>query len=133
MTLRLRLVLALVVLVAAGLVLFGAATYTVFARSQYQRLDVSIQSYAPFIDQQLDDHLILTSISSYFHSYSDVTVDIDKGPLPFLTGYQTFKYDVGSEELRLANRGELRGVPLFDGFTLRHGRWPPRQIRRGQI
>jgi iron complex outermembrane recepter protein len=58
------------------------------------------------IDQQLDDRLILTSISSYFHSYSDVTVDIDKGPLPFLTGYQTFKYDVGSEELRLSNRGD---------------------------
>ena len=56
------------------------------------------------IDQQLGDQLNLTSISSYFHSYSDVTVDIDKGPLPFLTGYQTFKYDVGSEELRLANR-----------------------------
>jgi len=56
------------------------------------------------IDQQLSDRLNLTSISSYFHSYSDVTVDIDKGPLPFLTGYQTFKYDVGSEELRLANR-----------------------------
>jgi iron complex outermembrane recepter protein len=58
------------------------------------------------LEQQLDDHLSLTSISSYFHSYSDVTVDIDKGPLPFLTGYQTFKYDVGSEELRLANSGD---------------------------
>jgi iron complex outermembrane receptor protein len=58
------------------------------------------------LEQQLDDRLSLTSISSYFHSYSDVTVDIDKGPLPFLTGYQTFKYDVGSEELRLANSGD---------------------------
>jgi iron complex outermembrane receptor protein len=58
------------------------------------------------VEQQLDSHLNLTSISSYFHSYSDVTVDIDKGPLPLLTGYQTFKYDVGSEELRLANSGD---------------------------
>jgi iron complex outermembrane recepter protein len=58
------------------------------------------------LEQQLDDQVNLTSISSYFHSYADVTVDIDKGPLPLLTGYQTFKYDVGSEELRLANRGE---------------------------
>jgi iron complex outermembrane recepter protein len=58
------------------------------------------------LEQQLDDRLSVTSISSYFHSYSDVTVDIDKGPLPFLTGYQAFKYDVGSEELRLANSGD---------------------------
>jgi iron complex outermembrane receptor protein len=58
------------------------------------------------IDHQLDHHLNLTSISSYFHSYSDVTVDIDKGPIPFLTGYQIFKYDVGSQEVRLANSGD---------------------------
>jgi hypothetical protein len=25
-------------------------------------------------------------------------------------------------EERFANRGELRGISLFDGFTLRHGR-----------
>ena len=55
------------------------------------------------VEQGLADHLTLTSISSYFHSYADVTVDIDKGPLPLLTGYQRFKTDVGSEELRLAN------------------------------
>ena len=58
------------------------------------------------VDQVLGDHLNLTSISSYFHSYADVTVDIDKGPIPFLTGYQTFKYDVGSQELRLASTGD---------------------------
>jgi iron complex outermembrane recepter protein len=43
------------------------------------------------VDQRIGDHLDLTSISSYFHSYQDVTVDIDKGPFPFLTGYQAFK------------------------------------------
>jgi iron complex outermembrane receptor protein len=58
------------------------------------------------IDQQLDDHLNLTSISSYFHSYLAETVDVDKGPLPILTGYVTSKYDVGSQEVRLANSGD---------------------------
>jgi iron complex outermembrane receptor protein len=58
------------------------------------------------IDQRIGDHLDLTSVSSYFHSYQDVTVDIDKGPLPFLTGYQAFKTDVGSQEVRLANSGD---------------------------
>jgi iron complex outermembrane receptor protein len=58
------------------------------------------------IDQRLGQSLNLTSISSYFHSYADVTVDVDKGPLPFLTAHQAFKYDVGSQELRLANAGD---------------------------
>jgi len=34
---------------------------------------------------------------------------------------------------RVANRGELRGIPLLDGLRLPHGRWPPQRIRRGQI
>ena len=55
------------------------------------------------IEQRLAADLSLTSISSYFHSYADVTVDIDKGPLPFLTGYQNFLTNVGSQEIRLAN------------------------------
>ncbi len=58
------------------------------------------------VEQQINEHVNLTSISSYFHSYADVTVDIDKGPLPFLTGYQAFKTDVGSQELRLASAGD---------------------------
>jgi iron complex outermembrane receptor protein len=58
------------------------------------------------IDQHLGDRLSLTSISSYFHSYADVTVDVDKGPLPFLTAHQAFKNDVGSQEVRLANSGD---------------------------
>jgi iron complex outermembrane recepter protein len=58
------------------------------------------------IDQHLGDGLNLTSISSYFHSYADVTVDVDKGPLPLLTAHQAFKTDVGSQELRLANSGD---------------------------
>jgi iron complex outermembrane receptor protein len=58
------------------------------------------------IDQHLGDRVNLTSISSYFHSYADVTVDVDKGPLPFLTAHQAFKNDVGSQEVRLSNTGD---------------------------
>ena len=55
MTLRLRLVLALVVLVLAGLGLFGVATYSVYAHSQYQRLDDQIRSSVPFVTRQLTE------------------------------------------------------------------------------
>ena len=65
-----------------------------------------LYSVALKLDQQMGDQLALTSITSYFHSYSDVTVDIDKGPIPFLTGYQRFKHDVSSEELRLSSSGD---------------------------
>jgi iron complex outermembrane receptor protein len=58
------------------------------------------------IDQHLGDRLNLTSISSYFHSYADVTVDVDKGPFPILTAHQAFTHDVASQELRLANSGD---------------------------
>ena len=54
MTLRLRLVLALVVLLTAGLALFGVATYTLYAHSQYQRLDTQIRSAEPLIHADLD-------------------------------------------------------------------------------
>ncbi|HEY2303502.1 MAG TPA: HAMP domain-containing sensor histidine kinase [Acidimicrobiales bacterium] len=53
MTLRLRLVMAIVVLVAGGLALFGAATYTFYANSEYQRLDQQIRSSEPLVSQQL--------------------------------------------------------------------------------
>jgi iron complex outermembrane receptor protein len=70
------------------------------------------------IDQQLADHLNLTSISSFFHSYADTTLDIDKGPLPFLTGHQAFTHDVGSQELRLANTGDSALKWLVGVFAL---------------
>jgi iron complex outermembrane receptor protein len=65
-----------------------------------------LYSVALKLDQEISDRLTLTSITSYFHSYADVTVDIDKGPIPFLTGYQRFKHDVASEELRLSSTGD---------------------------
>jgi len=49
MTLRLRLVLGLVVLVTAGLAVFGFATYELYSRSQYDRLDSQIQASAPAV------------------------------------------------------------------------------------
>ena len=54
MTLRLRLVLAIVALVACGLALLGVATYSIFARQAYDRLDSQLKSYEPLVDQQLD-------------------------------------------------------------------------------
>jgi two-component system OmpR family sensor kinase len=53
MTLRLRLVLALVVLVTAGLALFGVVTYSLYARSQYQHLDDQIRASAGFMTNEL--------------------------------------------------------------------------------
>ncbi len=55
MTLRLRLVLALVALVATGLVVFGVTTYTLYARSQYGSLDAQIRNSRTFVEHQLDD------------------------------------------------------------------------------
>ncbi|MBV8958326.1 MAG: HAMP domain-containing histidine kinase [Actinobacteria bacterium] len=56
MTLRLRLVLALVVLVAAGLAVFGGVTYSLYAHSQYQRLDTQLQTSAPSFTGVLDNN-----------------------------------------------------------------------------
>src|SRR5437588_1461659 len=53
MTLRLRLVLGLVVLVTAGLAVFGFATYELYSRSQYDRLDDQIRASAPAVVPQL--------------------------------------------------------------------------------
>ena len=46
MTLRLRLVLGLVVFVTAGLAVFGVATYQLYSRSQYDRLDDQLRGSA---------------------------------------------------------------------------------------
>jgi len=53
MTLRLRLVLGLVVLVTAGLAVFGFGTYELYTRSQYDRLDDQIRASAPAVVPQL--------------------------------------------------------------------------------
>jgi iron complex outermembrane recepter protein len=55
------------------------------------------------IEQALAGDLVLTSLSTYFNSYADSTTDTDKGPIPFLTGYNHFATDVYTQELRLAN------------------------------
>src|SRR5437868_1432208 len=47
MTLRLRLVLGLVVLVTAGLAVFGFATYELYSPSQYDPLDDQIRASGP--------------------------------------------------------------------------------------
>jgi two-component system OmpR family sensor kinase len=53
MTLRLRLVLGLVVLVTAGLAVFGFATSELYSRSQYDRLDDQVRGSATAVAPQL--------------------------------------------------------------------------------
>jgi two-component system OmpR family sensor kinase len=53
MTLRLRLVVALALLVTAGLAVFGLATYTLYARSLYDQLDDQIRAAAPLVTEEL--------------------------------------------------------------------------------
>lgn len=48
MTLRLRLVLALLALLTLGLTVFGVVVTSSYSRSQYQRLDERLRSQAPF-------------------------------------------------------------------------------------
>jgi iron complex outermembrane recepter protein len=55
------------------------------------------------IEQEFSGGLALTSLSTYFNSYGDSTTDTDKGPIPFLTGYDHFATNVYTQELRLAN------------------------------
>ena len=52
-SLRVRLVAALAALLVAGLVLFGFATYSIYARLQHQRLDESLQAAAPIAARRL--------------------------------------------------------------------------------
>ena len=55
MTLRFRLVLALVGLTAVGLAVFGVATYSLYARSEYRRVDSALASSAQSVGHNLDD------------------------------------------------------------------------------
>src|SRR5579872_7063574 len=55
MTLRVRLVIALTVLVMVGLAVFGVTTYSLYAHSQYQRLDDQLVSASPSMSHQLSD------------------------------------------------------------------------------
>jgi iron complex outermembrane recepter protein len=55
------------------------------------------------LDHEFTDNLSLTSLSTYFHSRIYSVTDTDKGPIPFLTGYDKFLTQVYSQELRLAN------------------------------
>ena len=64
MTLRLRLVLALVGLLAVGLALFGFSTYSLYSRSEYQRLDDQIQSSVVLVSRVLEESSASTSNSN---------------------------------------------------------------------
>jgi iron complex outermembrane receptor protein len=58
------------------------------------------------VGHKFSEDLALTSISSYFHSASRDVTDTDKGPLPFITGYDSFRHTVWSQELRLASTSD---------------------------
>ncbi len=64
MTLRLRLVLALVALVAVGLAVFGVATYTAYSRSQHQRLDEQLRTSVGFMTGKLYEQVFTTGSPS---------------------------------------------------------------------
>jgi iron complex outermembrane receptor protein len=57
------------------------------------------------LEQDLGGDLTLTSLSSAFHSFNYSVTDTDKGPIPFLTGIDHVRHNVGSQEVRLANSG----------------------------
>ena len=93
----------------------GANIYYTPASAQDYSLDVrdgtdpqysrTLYSATLRLEQELTSELALTSISSFFHSYASSITDTDKGPLPFLTGYDWFERKVYTQELRLANSG----------------------------
>jgi len=66
----------------------------------------SLYSATLNVEHKFSDDLRLTSISSYFHSNSSDVTDTDKGPRPFLTGYDTFRHDIWGQEMRLTSSGE---------------------------
>ena len=64
MTLRLRLVVALVALVAVGLAVFGVATYTAYSRSQHKRLDEQLRTSVGFMTGKLYEQVFTTGSPS---------------------------------------------------------------------
>jgi two-component system OmpR family sensor kinase len=60
MTLRTRLVLALVLLATAGLAVFGVSTYGLYSRAQYDRLDDQLRSARPLATRVLLEAAKLT-------------------------------------------------------------------------
>ncbi|MBV9411896.1 MAG: HAMP domain-containing histidine kinase [Acidimicrobiia bacterium] len=54
MTLRARLVLALLAMLTIGLVVFGVATYTFYSRAQYKRLDDQVRATLPLVSREID-------------------------------------------------------------------------------
>ncbi len=119
MTLRFRLVVALVVLTAVGLSVFGFATYTLYARSEYRRLDNTLNASAPFVGHDLDDRAGFTPRGGD----SDDNGERGGGP-PVAVPTGTYA------ELRAPNGKVLQSVPYGSNFTSRP-RFPS-DLRIGQ-
>ena len=92
MTLRLRLVLALVALVTVASAVFLAATYSIYRSSQFRQLDTQLRTEEPVADQTLDDELAriggapLNGSSSQSGSTPVEGGGLGAGPGPFSDG-----------------------------------------------
>jgi iron complex outermembrane recepter protein len=64
-----------------------------------------MESVAAQVDQQLDSHITLTSLSSFFTSYNRGFTDFNKKPIPLDYLQQNADNRVYSEELRLTSTG----------------------------
>ena len=73
---------------------------TAGTRPSYER---QVTSATLNVAHDFEDKVTITSISSAFYSTFHDTLDIDKGPLPFVTGVGGGRRVVWSEELRLAS------------------------------
>jgi two-component system, OmpR family, sensor kinase len=115
MTLRLRLVLALVVLLTAGLVLFGVGTYSLYARSQYDRLDQQIASSVPLVSRQLQ-HAQTGSTPGPGNDTG--SFEPGRGPIPGGTGHNapppTYLPPSTYAELRDQSGQVINAVQLVD-------------------
>ncbi|MDQ6697004.1 MAG: HAMP domain-containing histidine kinase [Actinomycetota bacterium] len=136
MTLRLRLVLALVALVLVGLGLFGFATYSLYSRSQYQRLDDQLRASAPFATRRLE---VTAGLSDPGARVVDNTPGPDansgRPPLGALASYDQLRDGAGkviatntipssSAKPRLASQIEPGPSRFFEtGSVSGSGRW----------
>jgi two-component system OmpR family sensor kinase len=104
LTLRLRLVVALVVLLSAGLGAFGIATYAFYSRSEYEALDTQIRNSVAPVDSQLDSR-------AGFSNSEEGTLPGTSLPSPATTGSGAVPGGVGTSTRE--GGGRPGGPPIF--------------------
>ncbi len=109
MTLRIRLVAALVVLLTVGLGVFGAVTYALYARSQYDRLDDQLRASVSVVSNKLRDDAGLSPYpNGPFGPGNDGNGDGDGGG-----------HDYGSEPPKVVPPGTYAELLSADGTPVR--------------